>query len=111
MGLNVSTKTADNLPSSIKAALAKMPEEQQALFEDEFNRKSRSKVTMLLLAIFFPIQLFLLNKTALGVLFIITCAGLGFWWIAELFLTPGRVRDYNGEVATRMLTDMKIMNS
>ena len=31
------------------------------------------------------------------------------WWIIEWFLTPERVREYNGDVATKIIAEMKIM--
>jgi hypothetical protein len=88
-----------------------MPDEQQLLFEDEYKRKAKSTGLLTVLAIFFPIQLFLLGKTGLGIAFIITLGGMGIWWIIEWFITPGRVKSFNEDVATRLLTEMKIMHS
>lgn len=64
----------------------------------------------MVLAIFFPIQLFLLGKTGLGVAFILTGGGMFVWWIIEIFMTPKRVRDYNENVAATIMRDLKIMN-
>lgn len=64
---------------------------------------------MVFLAIFFPIQLFLLGKIGLGVVFLITGGGVWVWWIIECFLTPKRVREYNGDAASKILMEMKIM--
>ena len=64
---------------------------------------------MLVLAIFFPIQLLLLGKIGLGIVFWLSCGGLGIWWLIEIFLTPKRVREFNEDVATKVLTEMKIM--
>ena len=62
-------------------------------------------------AIFFPIQLFLLGKTGLGIAYLITAGGLSVWWIIEWFITPKRVREYNGDIATKIITEMKMMKS
>ena len=66
---------------------------------------------MVFLAIFFPIQLFLLGKTGLGIAYLITAGGLSVWWIIEWFITPKRVREYNGDIATKIITEMKMMKS
>lgn len=62
---------------------------------------------MVLLSIFFPIQLFLVGKIGLGILFWLTGGGLGVWYVIEWFLTPGRVRDYNARVANDSLNLIK----
>ena len=64
---------------------------------------------MVVLSVIFPIQLFLLGKTGLGVAFILTWGGLGVWWITEMFMTPKRVNDYNDMLATNIARDLKIM--
>lgn len=73
--------------------------DQQQAFASYFEHRKRSTGLMILLAILFPIQLFLLGKFWLGVLFWITGGGFGVWYVIEWFLTPGRVRDYNSAVA------------
>ena len=42
-------------------------------------------------------------------MFLITGGGLWGWWIIECFLTPKRVREYNGDAATKILMEMKMM--
>lgn len=109
--LQVNSSTADKLPSSVKQGLAKLPAEIQATFEEEFNRKSKSKALILILAIFLPIQLFLLGKTGLGVFFLLTWGGGFIWWIIEIFLAVPRTNTYNEDLAKTILRDIKIMNS
>ena len=111
MSIAVSPSISDRLPATVKTALAKMADEQQLLFEDEYKRKAKSTVLLTALAIFFPIHLFMLGKTGLGIAFIITFGGAGIWWVIEWFLTPKRVKSFNEDMATRLLTEMKIMNS
>jgi hypothetical protein len=65
---------------------------------------------LIILAIFFPIQLFLLGKTGLGVAFWLTGGGTGIWWIIEIIMTNKRVQEYNENVATTIMRDLKIMN-
>ena len=40
--MSISPSTSDRLPATVRTALAKMPDEQQLLFEDEYKRKSKS---------------------------------------------------------------------
>ena len=111
MSIAVSPSISNQLPATVKTALSKMADEQQLLFEDEYKRKAKNSGLLTLLAILFPIQFFLLGKTGLGIAFIITFGGAGIWWIIEWFLTPKRVKSFNEDMATRLLTEMKIMNS
>ena len=96
-------------PTVVQLALKNMSEDQRLSFEHEFQSRKRSAFPMVLLAIFFPIQMFFLNRLGLGLVFIFTLGGLFIWWIIEIFLTPGRVRDHNREVATEVARDLKIM--
>lgn len=109
MTLNLSTRVADSLPSSVKQTLAQMPDAAQSTFEEEYKRKMKSPATLQLLAIFFPIQHFLLGKTGLGILFWLTFYGCGIWWLIEVFTISGQTRSYNEEIARALVRDMKIM--
>lgn len=62
---------------------------------------------MMALAILFPIQLFFLGKIGLGVAFLVTGGGFGVWYVIEWFLTPGRVRDFNANVANEIILRYK----
>ena len=55
------------------AAFRKMDETQRITFESAYRQKQVSKGLMIALAILFPIQLFLLGKTGLGLAF---CPGV-----------------------------------
>ncbi len=109
MALDVKPSVAKKLPTTVKAALSKMSTEDQIAFQEEFQKKSKSTGLMVFLAIFFPIQLFILGKTGLGIIFFLTGGGAGLWYFIEWFLTPKRVREINDDIATKTLTDMKIM--
>jgi hypothetical protein len=111
MGLELSSYVTDSLPSTVKSALSKMSAEQQSLFYDEYKRKSKNLGVLMALAILFPIQLFLLGKTGLGILFFCTLGGMGVWFVIEVIMTPKRVKEYNADVATTIVRDMKIMSS
>lgn len=99
------------MESSVKIALDKLSPEYQSLFWENYNRRKRNTTSMVLLAIFFPIQLFLLDKVGLGILFLITGGGLMVWWVIEIFATSGRVKAYNNDVATAVLRDLKLLHN
>ena len=101
----------DTLPSSVKQGITKLSPELQAVFEEEYKRKKKSKALILLLALFFPIQHFLLGKSGLGIIFFLTGGGLCLWWIVEWFLAIPRVNNYNEDLAKTIARDIKIMNS
>lgn len=109
MALVIKAELLREMPATVKSSLAKMSEEDQTMFQKEFEDRRKSTTNMVLLAIFFPIQLFLLGKPGLGVAFWLTAGGAGIWWFAELFMTSGRVRTYNEDVATNILINMKIL--
>lgn len=90
-------------------ALSKMDANQQATFVHMYNQQKKSVGAMLALAILFPIQLFLLDKTGLGVAFILTGGGLFVWYFIEWFLTPSRVKAYNQDVANQILLQMRAL--
>jgi len=46
----------------------------------------------------------------LGYIFLATFGGMLIWWIIEIFLTSGRVKTYNEELAMQIITNMKILN-
>lgn len=88
-----------------------MPSEQQAVFEEEYDRKRRNVVLLGILAIFFPIHFFLEGRIVPGILYWITLGGFGIWWLIEIFTVWGRTSRYNEDAAKTILRDMKIMGS
>jgi hypothetical protein len=111
MGLNLSNVVTDTLPSTVKQTLAQMSDAQQSTFEEEYKRKMKVPMTMQLLAIFFPIQHFLMGKTGAGVFFWITGGGFMMWYLVDIFTIGGRVRNHNEEIARSLVRDMKIMGN
>ena len=111
MALEIENSIADVLPSMVKESLSRLPPERQGMFVEEYRRKAKSPALMLVLAIFFPIQLFLLGKTGLGVAYWITFGGGGVWWLIEIFLAMKRTNDFNEDLAKIIVRDIKIMAS
>lgn len=111
MALEIRSNVANQLPSSVKNALGRMPGEQQAVFEEEYVGKRRNAVLLLLLSILFPIHFFFEGRVGLGILYWLTLGGFGIWWFIEILTVWGRTKRYNQDTATTLLRDMKIMNS
>jgi hypothetical protein len=109
MALDIETSIRDQLAPMVKEALSKLPADKQSMFVDEYQRKAKSPVLMLLLAIFFPIQLFLLGKTGAAIAFWLTFGGLGIWWFVEVCLAMKRTNDFNRDVATAIVRDIKVL--
>ena len=61
MALELKPSVVAALPIMVKSALAKMPVEEQVMFQEMFEKKSKGLAVMLLLAVIFPIQHFLLG--------------------------------------------------
>ncbi len=83
-----------------------MPPGLQEDFFAEYRRRRRGLGLPLALAVLCPVQLFLLGRWLLGMLFWATLGGLGVWWVVEIFLTPARVRAYNVSTAYAILGDI-----
>lgn len=93
------TLPPNDLPPTAFAGFQNLSDDQKAAFATRYGAAKRSMPLMMALAILFPIQLFLLNRILLGLLFWLTGGGLGVWYVVEWFLTPERVRGYNTTVA------------
>lgn len=111
------TGTAYLLPSDIQKtlspmalrALQRMSADEQLTFQQMYNARKKNTTMMVLLAIFFPIQFFLLGETGLAIAFWLTSGGCLVWYVVEWFLTPGRVRKYNAAVADQILLQMRAL--
>ena len=108
----VSNQILDELPSSIRQTINSLPEHQKSAFEEDYLRKRKSKALIAVLSIIFPIQLFLLKKTGVGIAFILTAGGAYAWCIFEWFYSPlVRTPEYNENVARELLRDIHAAQS
>lgn len=99
------------LPLMVREAFSYMPAAKQAMFMTEYKKKRKDPLLLLVLAVFLPVQFFLLGRTALGLLFWATLGGFGFWWFLEIFLAPRRARAFNEDLARELMRDLKILAS
>ena len=109
-------ETMEVLPATVKNQLAKMPEEQQYEFVEEFNRKfkPRSVATASFMA-FLGFHYLYYNKFVMFLLFVFTGGGFGLWWLM-LWIRSGNItKEYNQEmakdIAMEVLKEIKILNA
>ena len=91
----------------VQQSLSKLNEDQKLTFQSTYDKKKKNKGALTALSIFFPIQLFILGKTGLGIAFLLTGGGAFVWWIIEWFLTGKRVDEFNDQLAINILQAMK----
>lgn len=103
--------TVSDLSQHLQASFSKLTEEQQNFFLQEYNKRKKDTTVMILLAIFFPIQLFFLGKTGLGIAYLLTGGGCGIWYIVEIFMTSSRTKDYNDELAGKIMQEVKALHN
>ena len=96
-------------PHVVQSSIARMSEEEKLVFKTEYYQRRRSKVAMTILAVIVPIKLILLGKVGLWFAFFFTGGGPGIWWLIEIFLTTSRVDERNGEIATEIIRNIKII--
>lgn len=108
--LYISASIAKSLPSMVKNELAKMPAHKQEEFVEEFKRKEKS---LGIAYLFFIIYMHYgyLRKWEFQVVFLLTLGGFGIWVLIDLFRIPSLVKDYNKDVATDTMRNLKIMSS
>lgn len=108
--LMVPPSISDNLPSMVRNELAKLTPQKQEEFVEEFRRKSRSIGTAYVLWFFLGWHYVYLRKWGIQVLYWVTGAGLLIWALVDLFRMPGLIRDYNKDVATDVLRNLKAIS-
>lgn len=59
---------------------------------------------ILVIAIVFGWERLFLDDVAMGILKIITCQGLGIWWLIDIFTAKRRAREYNYNKLETFLT-------
>ncbi|MBO4906729.1 MAG: TM2 domain-containing protein [Bacteroidaceae bacterium] len=101
---------AEILPAMLKVTLAKMPENKQAMFVEEYNRKKKSVgLAYFFLIVCFGMPYGYLGKWGLQLVYWFTGAGFFIWFFYLLFTLPNLVRNYNCDVAAQVVRDLVIM--
>ena len=109
--LYITPSVVKNLPSMVRNELAKMTAQKQEEFLEEFKRNSKSiGLAYLFLLIIFAAHYAYLKKWGIQVIFWITGGGMLIWWFIDIFRIPGLVRNYNKDVATNVMRNLKAIS-
>lgn len=109
--LYISASVSDSLPSMVRNELSKMPAQKQEEFVEEYKRKSKSIGTAyLFLVIILAMHYGYMGKWGLQVVFWLTGGGFLIWWIVDLIRLPGMIKDYNKDIATDTMRNLKAMS-
>jgi hypothetical protein len=110
--LYISASIADSLPSMVKNELAKLPAQKQEEFVEEYKRKAKSVgIAYLFLIVILAMHYGYLRKWGLQIVFWLTGGGFFIWWLIDLFRLAGLVKNYNKDVATDTMRNLKAMSS
>ncbi|HAF29657.1 MAG TPA: hypothetical protein DCG75_11485 [Bacteroidales bacterium] len=109
--LFISSSISDNLPAMVKNELATLSAQKQQEFVEEYKRKQKSVgVAYLLLIVVLAMHYGYIRKWGLQFVFWFTGGGLLIWWFIDLFRLPGMIRDYNMDVATDVMRNLKAIS-
>ena len=94
----------------VQQSLQNLNDIEKQTFQTEYAKQKKTKGLLIVLAIFFPIQLFILGKIGLGIAFWLTFGGFFFWWFIEIFRTSKRVDEFNDNLAINIIRTIKTPN-
>ena len=100
-----------SLPMMVRSQLDNMTAEQQSMFLDEYQRKTKSTGLAYLLWFFLAAHYAYMGKWGLTILMwvaLVFVVGI-FWWIIDAFRIPGMVSNHNRDTATDVLRTMRII--
>lgn len=102
---------ADNLPAMVRNELAKLAAQKQEEFVEEYRRKAKSIGIAYVLWFLLGWHYVYLRNWGVQILFWLTLGGLFVWWFIDLFRVPGLVHNYNKDVATDVLRNLKAIST
>jgi hypothetical protein len=110
--LYIQSSIADSLPSMVKNELAKMPAQRQEEFVEEYKRKAKSLgIAYLFLIVVLAMHYGYLRKWGLQIVFWLTGGGFFIWWFIDIFRLPGLVKNYNKDIATEVMRNLKSISN
>jgi hypothetical protein len=110
--LFIPSSIADDLPAMVRNELARMSAQKQEEFVEEFKRKQKSLGTAyLFLFIILAMHYGYLKKWGLQFVFWFTCGGFFIWWAIDIFRLPGLVKNYNKDIATDVMRNLKAISN
>ncbi len=102
-------RTIKALPPTVQHTVSQMDTMSQNAFFNEYQKK-RKKVSVAYILFLFGFHYIYLRKIGLFFAYWITGAGLGIWWIVDLFRMPSIVRSANEQTARDALQTLAIGN-
>jgi len=109
--LYISNSILEELPAMVRNELSSMSAQKQEEFVEEFKRKRKSVgIGYLFILLVFSTHYGYVNKWGMQVLFWLTGGGLFIWWIVDLFRIPSMVRNYNKDIATDIMRNLKAIS-
>lgn len=109
--LYVSSSISDILPAMVRNELGKMSAQKQEEFIEEYKRKTKSIGFAYALWLFLGWHYAYTNKWGLQVLFWLTFGGFFLWWIIDLFRIARIVKNYNKDIATDVMRNLKAISN
>jgi hypothetical protein len=110
--LFIPNSIADDLPAMVRNELARMNAQRQEEFVEEYKRKNKSLgFAYLFLLIVFSLHYGYLRKWGLQIVFWITGGGFLIWWFIDIFRLPGLVKNYNKDIATDVMRNLKVISN
>lgn len=110
--LLIPSSIADALPAMVRNELARMSAQRQEEFVEEYRRKTKSLLAAYIFLIFiFWLHYGYLRKWGLQIVFWLTGGGFFFWWFIDLFRLPGLVSNYNKDIATDVMRNLKAISN
>jgi len=101
---------ADSIPSMVRHELVKLSAQKQEEFVEEYKRKAKSSGVAYILWLLLGWHYVYLRGWGIQILFWLTAGGFGLWWFIDLFRIPGMIKDYNKDIATDVLRNLKAIS-
>ena len=108
--LYISNSVANSIPSMVRNELAKLSAQKQEEFVEEFNRKKKSSGVAYLCWLLLGIHYGYMRKWGLQVVYWLTLGGFFIWMLIDLFRMPGLISNYNKDIATDVMRNLKAVS-
>jgi hypothetical protein len=109
------SSVASNLPAMVRNELSQMSAVNQEAFLEDYKRKQKSTAVAYILFFFFvgigSWHYGYLGRWGKQFLYWFTAGGFGIWALIDLFKMSGLVDNYNKDVATDVMRNLKAIGT
>lgn len=109
--LLIPRSVVSNLPAMVRNELAVLPAQRQEEFLEDYKRQTKSTGKAYLLILILSMHYGYLRKWGVQVAFWFTFGGIGIWWLIDLFRISKLVDNYNKDVATDVMRNLKAISN